>query len=79
MNLVSEERDCGCLLGNNTVTKEVFISYCSKHAAAPDLFEALIKILPAALWMDRHGREDYMYWPDRIKMAQAALELADRE
>ncbi len=72
MNLVSEERDCGCLLGNNTASKEAFFSYCPKHAAALDMFTALKEIAAelgsqyltdAAMVNVRHA-------------AEAALELA---
>jgi hypothetical protein len=69
MNLVSEERDCGCLLGNNTVTKEVFISYCSKHAAAPALYEAL-KFAKDLL------EASYLWTSYVDEMVSPALELA---
>ena len=71
MNLVSEERDCGCLLGNNTVTKEVFISYCPKHAAAPEMFEALRLVIT---WDNR--TEDHIPWWKIMRQIEAAIEAA---
>ena len=42
MQLVKEEKPCGCLLTQNTVDGRLFLSYCPKHAAADDLLEACI-------------------------------------
>ena len=40
MEYTEKELECGCIIMGNS-DRELDISYCPKHRAAPDLYEAL--------------------------------------
>ena len=62
---------CGCMVKSDG---QVFIIYCSKHKAAPEMYEALDKT--AALLEDIF---EYREHPDEIAIARAALKNARGE
>lgn len=70
--------DCGCRIWR-TSQGNLHITYCPKHAAAPEMFEALKVVSDfAAMAVDESVNiiEAFEYIDSMTRKCQAALELA---
>ena len=75
---IDAEYDCGCTVWYNRLLGKYGITYCHKHAAAPEMYEATKDLLDAMDATGIYGQHSYILWKHRDKVDKA-LALADGE